>query len=94
MAISLYDLSVVNYLQTLGAIEGFLAKGPSRTSRTTTPTPTRSTSVLCADMAPFKLPDRGRRRTIRWAPSTASRRACSVRPGHSGSLDYAGLQKA
>src|SRR5258708_16346199 len=27
MAVSLYDLSVANYLQTLGGVEGFLSKG-------------------------------------------------------------------
>ena len=27
MAISLYDLSVTSFLQTVGAVEGFLAKG-------------------------------------------------------------------
>ena len=27
MAISLYDLSVVSFLQVLGGVEGFLAKG-------------------------------------------------------------------
>ena len=26
MAVSLYDLSVTNYLQTLGAVEGFVGK--------------------------------------------------------------------
>ena len=29
MAVSLYDLSVTNYLQTLGAVEGFVAKSLS-----------------------------------------------------------------
>ena len=27
MAVSLYDLSVTNYLQTLGGMEGFLGRG-------------------------------------------------------------------
>ncbi len=33
MAVSLNDLSATNYLQTLGAMDGFLGKGLEATSR-------------------------------------------------------------
>ena len=55
MAISLYDLSVVNYLQTLGAMEGFLAKGLSHFQGSNADPNAVLDEKLCGDMLPFKF---------------------------------------
>ena len=70
MAISLYDLSVVNYLQTLGAMEGFLAKGLSHFQGSNTDPNAVLDEKLCGDMLPFKF-QVWATRIIRWARSRA-----------------------
>jgi hypothetical protein len=94
MAISLYDLSVTNYLQTLGAMEGFLAKGLTHFQETKTDPNTVLDERLHSDMLPFKFQV--------WATAHHSLGAIKgVKEGVFGppaaipaTMDYAGLQKA
>ena len=94
MAISLYDLSVANYLQTLGGVEGFLAKGLTHFECTKTDPNTVLDERLHADMLPFKFQV--------WATAHHSLGAIKgVKEGVFGppsaipaTMDYAGLQKA
>jgi hypothetical protein len=94
MTISLYDLSVANYLQTLGAMEGFLAKGLAHfEERKADPNEVLDTKLF-ADMLPFKFQV--------WAAAHHSSSAIrGVKEGLFGppapiptTIDYAGLQKA
>ena len=62
----LYDLSVVNYLQTLGAMEGFLAKGLTH-SRAARPIPTPSSTSGSMPTWRRSSSRCGRRRIIPWA---------------------------
>ena len=55
MAVSLYDLSVVNYLQTLGGMEGFLAKGLTHFQGSKADPNAILDERLHADMLPFKF---------------------------------------
>ena len=55
MAIALYDLSVANYLQTLGAVSGFLDKGLAHFGAAGTGTADILESRLYADMLPFRF---------------------------------------
>ena len=93
MAISLYDLSVTNYLQTLGAMEGFLGKGLSHFQETKADPNAVLDERLCGDMLPFKFQV--------WATAHHSLGAIKgVKEGVFGppsaipsTMDYAGLQK-
>ncbi len=94
MAVSLYDLSVANYLQILGGVEGFLAKGLSHFQEAKTDPNAILDERLYADMAPFKFQV--------WATVHHSLGAIEgVKAGVFGppstipaTMDYAGLQKA
>ncbi len=94
MAVSLYDLSVVNYLQTLGAMEGFLAKGLSHFQGSNADPNAVLDEKLRGDMLPFKFQV--------WATAHHSagrdqgREGRRVRPPSPipATMDYAGLQKA
>ena len=55
MAVSLYELSVTNYLQTLGGMEGFLAKGLTHFQDGKTDPNAVLDERLYSDMAPFKF---------------------------------------
>ena len=93
MAISLYDLSVTNYLQTLGAMEGILAKGLSHFQEKKEDPNAVLDERLCGDMLPFKFQV--------WATAHHSLGAIKgVKEGVFGppasipaTMDYAGLQK-
>jgi uncharacterized protein len=93
MAVSLYDLSVTNYLQTLGAMEGFLGKGIAHFQEKQTDPNTILEERLYADMLPFKFQV--------WSTAHHSRSAIrGVKEGVFGppapipaTIDYAGLQK-
>ena len=61
MAVSLYDLSVTNYLQTLGAVEGFLAKSLSHFKDNKVDPNEVADVRLCARHAAVPLPDPCRR---------------------------------
>jgi uncharacterized protein len=94
MAISLYDLSVTNYLQTLGAVEGFLAKGLTHFQESKSDPNAVLDERLYGDMLPFKFQV--------WATAHHSLGAIKgVQEGLFGppspipaTMDYAGLQKA
>ena len=94
MAVSLYDLSVTNYLQTLGAMEGFLAKGIAHFQESKTDPNDILETRLVADMLPFKFQV--------WATAHHSKAAIDgVKEGVFGppapipaTIDYTGLQKA
>lgn len=55
MAISLYDLSVGTYLQTLGAVEGILTKGATHFQEQKADTAAVLETRLHADMLPLKF---------------------------------------
>jgi hypothetical protein len=55
MAISLYDVSVANYLQTLGAVSGFLEKGLAHFTANKVDLGEVVETRLCPDMLPFRF---------------------------------------
>jgi uncharacterized protein len=55
MAVSLYDLSVANYLQTLGGVEGFVAKSLSHFSDNKVDANEVADVRLAPDMLPFRF---------------------------------------
>jgi hypothetical protein len=55
MAVSLYDLSVTNYLQTLGAVEGFVAKSLSHFNDNKVDANEIADVRLAPDMLPFRF---------------------------------------
>ena len=55
MAISLYDLTVANFLQTLGAVDGFLAKGLAHCKEKNIDPNEIVETRLYADMLPFRF---------------------------------------
>ena len=93
MAVSLYDLSVTNYLQTLGAMEGFLTKGFNHFQEKKADPNAVLEERLYGDMAPFKFQV--------WATAHHSMGAIKgVKEGVFGpplaipaTMDYGGLQK-
>ena len=91
MAISLYDLSVANYLQTLGGMEGFLGRGLTHFQENKVDPNEILETRLFADMLPFKFQV--------W--SAAHHSLGAIRGVKAGSfsppdpipaIDYAGLQ--
>jgi hypothetical protein len=94
MAVARYDLSVTNYLQTLGAVEGFLAKGLTHFQEGNSDPNAVLDERLYSDMLPFKFQV--------WATAHHSLGAIKgVKEGVFGppspipaTMDYAGLQKA
>ena len=93
MAISLYDLSVGTYLQTLGAVEGILAKGATHFQEQKADTAAILDTRLHADMLPLKFQ----------IHSTIHHSLGAVRGVQAGTFkppvpvpatDYAGFQKA
>jgi hypothetical protein len=55
MAVSLYDLSVTNYLQTLGAVEGFIGKSLSHFNDNKVDANEIADVRLAPDMLPFRF---------------------------------------
>jgi hypothetical protein len=55
MAISLYDVSVASYLQTLGAVSAFLAKGREHCEKSGIDLDEVVETRLIADMLPFRF---------------------------------------
>jgi len=55
MAISLYDISVASYLQTLGAVSGFLAKGREHCAKNGIDLDQVVETRLVPDMLPFRF---------------------------------------
>ena len=91
MAVSLYDLSVPTYLQTLGAVSGFLEKGLSHCRERNAQPGEVVEHRLFADMAPFSFQIRSVAHHSAGAME-ALRSGVFNPPGKAGPLDYAGLQ--
>ena len=84
MAITLYDLSVGCFLQTLGAVEGFLAKGLAHCQEKNIDPNEIVEARLFADMLPFRF-QVWPWRTIRPVRSRARRPGIlAARPVHRG----------
>ena len=93
MAVSLYDLSVTNYLQTLGGMEGFLGRGLAHFQENKIDPNEVVETRLYPDMLPFRFQ----------VLATAHHAIGAIRgvkaglfapPAQLPPLDYAGLQKA
>ncbi len=92
MAISLYDVSVASYLQILGAVSGFLAKGREHCQKNGIDLKEVVETRLYADMLPFRFQ----------VVSVAHHSLGAIRGIEAGvfgppsgvpELDYAGLEK-
>ena len=91
MAISLYDLSVTSFLQTLGAVEGVLGKGLAHCKEKGIDPNEIVETRLVGDMLPFRF------QIVAVAHHSAGAIA-GAKAGHFGppgasTADYAGLQK-
>ncbi len=93
MATSLYDLSVTNYLQTLGGMEGFLGRGLAHFQENKVDPNEIVETRLYPDMLPFRFQvlavahhSIGAMRGVKAGLFTP--------PAQLPPLDYAGLQKA
>jgi hypothetical protein len=91
MAISLYDMSVPTYLQTLGAVSGFLEKGLAHCEECNVEPGQVVEHRLFEDMAPFAFQIRSVAHHSAGAMD-ALKSGVFNPPGKSGPLDYAGLQ--
>ena len=91
MAISLYDLSVTSFLQVLGGVEGFLAKGLAHAKENGSDPNEIVTTRLAPDMLPFRF------QIVSVAHHSAGAvngaRAGHFAPPAPSDADYAGLQK-
>ena len=91
MAITLYDLSVGCFLQTLGAVEGFLAKGLAHCQEKNIDPNEIVETRLFADMLPFRF------QVVAVAHHSAGAlegaKAGQFAPPGPSTADYAGLQK-
>jgi hypothetical protein len=92
MAISLYDLSVPTYLQTLGGVAGFLEKGLAHCSECNVQPGEVVEHRLFEDMAPFNFQIRSVAHHSAGAME-ALKTGVFNPPGRGEPLDYAGLQK-
>ena len=92
MAISLYDVSVASYLQTLGAVAGFLEKGRAHCEANGIDTATIVGTRLKDDMLPFLFQIVSVAHHSRGAIEGAKAGVFGP-PGTPPALNYAGLQK-
>jgi hypothetical protein len=92
MAISLYELSVPTYLQTLGAVSGFLEKGLAHCKECNAAPGEVVEHRLFQDMAPFSFQIRSVAHHSAGAMD-ALKSGVFNPPGKGEPLDYAGLQK-
>ncbi len=91
MAISLYDLSVTSYLQTLGGVIGFMEKGLAHcTANGTDPNDIVETRLI-ADMLPFRFQVQSVAHHSLGAIEGVKKGVFS--PPSGPDLDYRGLQK-
>jgi hypothetical protein len=93
MAVSLYDLSVTNYLQTLGGVEGFLARGLTHLQENKIDPNEIVETRLYPDMLPFRF------QVLAVAHHSLGamngiKAGLFAPPAPLPPLDYAGLQKA
>ena len=91
MAVSLYDLSVPTYLQTLGAVSGFLEKGLAHCKECNVEPGEVVEHRLFEDMAPFSFQIRSVAHHSAGAMD-ALKSGVFNPPGKAAPLDYAGLQ--
>src|SRR4029450_3918317 len=94
MAISLYTLSVPNDLQTLGAVEGFLAKSLTHFEGSKADPNAVLDERLHGDMRPFKFQVRGTGHHSRGAVKGLKEGVFGPPSPIPATMDYAGLQKA
>jgi uncharacterized protein len=91
MAVTLYDLSVGCFLQTLGAVEGFLAKSAAHFKEKGTDPNAIVEERLFADMLPFRF------QVVAVAHHSAGAlegvKAGAFAPPGPSTADFAGLQK-
>ena len=92
MAISLYDMSVPTYLQTLGGVAGFMEKGLAHCSECNVQPGEVVEHRLFQDMAPFSFQIRSVAHHSAGAME-ALKTGVFNPPGRAEPLDYAGLQK-
>ena len=92
MAISLYDMSVPTYLQTLGAVSGFMDKGLAHCKECNTEPGQVVEHRLFQDMAPFSFQIRSVAHHS-FGALEALKSGVFNPPGKADPLDYAGLQK-
>ena len=92
MAISLYDLSIANYLQTLGGVEGFLAKGLAYFTENKVDANEVADARLAPDMLPFRFQIHSVVHHSLGAIQGVQAGAFAP-PGPMASLDFAGLQR-
>ena len=91
MAITLYDSTVASFLQTLGAVEGFLAKGLAHCMEKNIDLNEIVETRLYPDMLPFRFQVVGL--THHSAGALAGAKAGKFGPPGPSTADYAGLQK-
>jgi hypothetical protein len=92
MPVSLYDLSVPTYLQTLGAVSGFLEKGLAHCTECNVEPGQVVEHRLFEDMAPFSFQIRSVAHHS-FGAMEALKSGVFNPPGKAAPLDYAGLQK-
>jgi uncharacterized protein len=93
MAVSLYDLSVTNYLQTLGGVEGFLARGLTHLQENKIDPNEIVETRLYLDMLPFRFQVLAVAHHSMGAMN-GIKAGLFAPPAQLPPLDYAGLQKA
>ena len=91
MAVSLYDLSVPNFLQILGGVEGFLARGLTHFKEKNVDPNDVVEARLFADMLPFRFQIASVAHHSLGAINGV--KSGSFAPPGPSTLDYAGLQK-
>ena len=91
MAISLYDLTVPSYLQTLGAMEGVLSKGAAHCKEKGIDPNEIVETKLAPDMLPFRFQVVAVAHHS--AGAIAGAKAGAFAPPGPSTADYAGLQK-
>src|SRR6476646_4452626 len=91
MAITLYDSTVGSFLQTLGAVEGFLAKGLAHCQEKNVDPNEIVETRLIPDMLPFRFQIVAVAHHS--AGAIAGAKAGAFAPPGPSSADYAGLQK-
>src|ERR1700741_1027944 len=92
MSISLYEMSVSSYLQTIGAVGGFLDKGLAFCTANKIDPNEIVESRLAADMLPLRFQITSVARHSRGAMEGV-KNGVFAPPGKVEPLDYAGLQK-
>jgi len=91
MAITLYDATVGSFVQTLGAVEGFLAKGLAHCKEQNIDPNTIVETRLFPDMLPFRFQVVAVAHHS--AGAIAGAKAGAFAPPGASTADYAGLQK-